>query len=443
MGIWVMNLTKEALLASFIVAAFAGNASAENSETGLTLGAFGTVSAVHTNTNKSEAQFTSSPYLQHAGASNSGWDGTVDTKIGAQATYRLNSTFSGTVQIISKKGPDNTFFPTTEWAYLKIEPTNKLAIRIGRIRVPVFLISDSLDVGYSQHWLRPPVEVYGPVPISRTTGIDLVYKMNVGDAMFTVQPVIGQSTFKIKGSPTTGGKAENAKALNATLEFENFTFRAGYLDGKLTLPTETDGDNEVAAAIDSLNAGFAPFLTPAQQAAYTQLANSARARKVKVSFTGVGAIYDNGSLLVQSEYTRRKGTEGFPDATAWYVSSGYRFGKWMPYATYAKLRTTSSMYYTDSLNTIISNTPVPMVGSPGVSDLMTALRQSDFSDQHTISLGVRYDVMKHVDIKAQFDHVTTGGPAGSNKGLFANTSSGFRAEKNNVNVLSIAVDFAF
>jgi len=431
-------------LAGFVYLGNSGIVFAQFEESSFKLSAFGTLGAVHTNTDKSEAQFTSSTNLQHAGASNSGWEGTVDSKIGAQAVYRLNPNWSATLQVLSKKGPDNTFFPKTEWAYLKYEPTRNLAFKVGRIRLPTFMLSDSLDVGYSQHWVRPPVEVYAQLPFGTADGIDMVYRMNLGDTVLTLQPLYGNLSAKVVTPPVQEGKDKDVLGLNATLEVGNLTLRAGSFKGRLIFPVEENGENPIAAAVDSLSTGFAPFLTPAQRTAYSELANQLRARSVNSYFSGVGAIYDNGSLLVQSEYTvRNGGTDAVKSSNAWYLTTGYHLGKWMPYATYADLRVTTPTSYTDPLNTIISNTPVPLVGSPGVSDLVTALRQSGYSNQHTFSLGVRYDVIKNIALKAQFDHITTSGPSGATRGLFINTSPGFNAGSNSVNVFSIAADFVF
>ncbi|MBE0621278.1 MAG: porin [Burkholderiales bacterium] len=403
---------------------------AQEQESRFKLSGFGTLGLVQTNTD--QAQFVTSPSIQVDGARKGNGvlrNGSIDSKLGLQGTYQVTPQLTATLQFLSKQGPDDDFSPRTEWAYLKYEAANNLSIHAGRIRIPAFMISDSLDVGYSQPWLRPPGEVYAQVPISTINGVDAVYRTRIGNAFVTVQPMIGNGDFKFAAAPQpTVGKYENVFALNATAEFGALTLRAGHLQGKVTVPKSTDGDNPAVQALNAFDA-IAPGF------GYGELADSMRLKNVTATFTGIGASYDDGSLIAQSEYTiRHADSYAINNSTGWYVMGGYRFGKWTPYAMYSKLTNDDPRSYVDSNGTAVS---------PMVSALVSAVYQSAFTDQHTVAVGVRYDLMKNVDIKAQFQRTTTGGPAGNVQGLFVHTTPSFAAAPQDVNVLSIATDFIF
>ena len=45
-------------------------------------------------------------------------------------------------------------------------------MRVGRVGLPVFMISDYRNVGYANTMLRPPAEMYSQVPINSIDGVD-------------------------------------------------------------------------------------------------------------------------------------------------------------------------------------------------------------------------------------------------------------------------------
>jgi hypothetical protein len=66
--------------------------------------------------------------------------------------------------------------------------------------------------------------------------------------------------------------------------------------------------------------------------------------------------------------------------------------------------------------------------------------------QHSISLGVRYDFMPNMALKAQWDHVKTDcrdSQPSTCGGLFANMSSGFSYEPQDADVISLSIDFIY
>jgi len=414
-----------------ILAAIAGSTSiahAQEATSGFRFSGFGTLAAVKTDTD--EARFGSSPNGQLGGAHESGIDGSVDTKFGVQGSYLFNEKFSTTVQLLSQKGAYNDYVPRVEWAYVKYEPSNALSFRAGRIRLPAFLISDSKDIGYSQTWVRPPREVYSQFVLSYLYGADMIYRTKVGSFDLTLQPFVGTDhNYKI---PTATGPlgldVRNVYALSATAESGPWTFRIGSVSSSISLAHDK-GDN---AATDALNL----FNTMVPGLGYGDLANKIRLHNSSVTFSGVSGIYDDGKWLAQSEYTiRRSDSLAVNDSTGWYVMGAYRIAKWTPYVTYASVKNNNPGSYVDHNN-------LPVI-SATVSAIMSGVYQSSYTDQHTWALGTRYDLMKNVALKGQFDHVTTGGANGNVRGLFVETTPAFRAGPHNVNVVSLLVDFVF
>ena len=57
------------------------------------------------------------------------------------------------------------------WAYLNYKFNEQVSIKAGRILVPVYLLSQYVDVAYAYPWIKPPQEIYGGVPFPSSNGV--------------------------------------------------------------------------------------------------------------------------------------------------------------------------------------------------------------------------------------------------------------------------------
>src|SRR5690606_29013292 len=111
--------------------------------------------------------------------------------------------------------------------------------------------------------------------------------------------------------------------------------------------------------------------------------------------------YDNGKLVVTSEYVKRKTKPATADSSAWYVGAGYRFGEVMPYVMISKFT--------------LKDTPESTKGA---------------------AVGARYDFAKNVALKAEFARYNQSGY------IFLDAVAPAAPDKK-VNVISVALDFVF
>ena len=108
-----------------------------------------------------------------------------DTKLAVQARYSATPTLKATTQVMLKSTPSGEYKPVVEWAFAKWTPAPTLSFRIGRIGTPLFLVSDSREVGYTNLQVRPPIDVYGQVPVTHMEGADVSYQFEVADVAMT------------------------------------------------------------------------------------------------------------------------------------------------------------------------------------------------------------------------------------------------------------------
>ena len=361
---------------------------------------FGTAGFVITDTDKAEFVRGSQP----VGADSSG-DVGVDSIAGVQATVHLTDAISGTTQVLLRRLYNDGFELDAPLAFIKAQVNKDFAVRVGRLPLPVFLVSDFRQVGFANTWIRPPVEVYGQVPIDSVDGLDMLYSGTSGPVSFNAQAFYGKTDVALSAADVS---VKDFWGVNGSATVGPLTLRVGRTESKLTL-TSPQGD---------------ALLAGVRQAGFTALADDLSTVDKKSSFTAFGAVLDWHNVIVQAEDTKTKLVGYLADSTAWYVLGGYRVDKFTPYAMYAK-RTTDSA---------TSSNVIPQVGpliplALGVNALLAG------SEQNTTSLGLRWDAASSVAVKFQYDHVD---PTG--KGLFANVKTGFDGP---VNVFGIAVDVVF
>jgi len=152
-----------------------------------------------------------------------------DSKFGLQVNAEVAENMQAVAQILARGSKDN-YAMDIAWAYLDYRVASNLNLRGGKVKEPVFLISDYFEVGYAYPWIRPPQEVYRNNPINTINGLQMLYAANLGGVNFLLQPYVGSNTDDVPG---TGGQAQflAEKFYGAAMQLSNpsFTFQVSYL----------------------------------------------------------------------------------------------------------------------------------------------------------------------------------------------------------------------
>ncbi|MEN9657322.1 MAG: hypothetical protein RL571_787 [Pseudomonadota bacterium] len=345
----------------------------------------------------------------------------VDSRLGLQFDLKVNETVSATAQVISLRRYNNTFTPDINWAFVKYSPNESVQARVGRLGFDVYMQADSQHVGYSYLRVRPPVDYYGGLPISFIDGADLVIRHPLGEGIATAKVFIGEAKEKLP----IGGDVDNLNLAGSLVwgayldyQWQNWQFRGGY--AQLTLENEAQGFDAPLAAlrstqINAINPSLAAF------------ADVAMIKGKQIDFLSAGLIYDNGPLQIQLMFRRLlASTITYPNNDAGYIIFGYRIGKFTPFMAYSEIVTSG----------INKNAGLPDV--PIFSELNTFIKnvQSVYiDDQHTYSMGVRYDIMRNMDLKFQIDKVRS-----RDSFQWANKQPGWDG---NATIYSLALDYIF
>ncbi len=335
-----------------------------------------------------------------SGQTNDSWRGDQLSKFGAQLTYGVTDTVGLTLQTTAKAYGDE-WKANLEWAYLSWQSTDNLMMRVGRLRTPVYMYSESIDVGFSYPWLRLPDEVYSQVQLSNYEGADIVYNLPLSFATLSFQLAggIAKNRDYYIYDEEFDIDYDNVFGSSVSLATNDFgTFRVGYV--------EADIDTDISGSFTDIfgNPGTASLLA---------------LDKDKGKFTSIGYQYDNGTWLTANEWTSRViENDGSNSTDSFYLMGGRRFGDFLAHVTYAQL-------------------------------------DEDEGRQSSWTLGLNYNILPTVVLKGEYKRVdTTGGYDGvfvrNAQELYDNTVydrtnglAGVPARNYDGDIISAGVDFVF
>ncbi|MBK1689456.1 hypothetical protein [Rubrivivax gelatinosus] len=106
-----------------------------------------------------------------------------DSVLGLQVDARLSAQWSATLQLKVAESieQDRRWDPTPTWAFVGWRPSDDWLLRVGRMRLPLYLYSEILDVGATQDMARLPTEMYSIAPSNEFDGLTATRTWNLGD----------------------------------------------------------------------------------------------------------------------------------------------------------------------------------------------------------------------------------------------------------------------
>jgi len=404
------------LFALGLTLAGAAHAQSQATPPALSVSGFGTVGVAHSS--ETHADFTSS-VLKNSGAGGTRrWSADVDSRLGLQLDLAVNKRWSAVLQLVSEQGLDNTYRPRVEWANVKYQATPELALRLGRIALPMFLTAEYRKVGYVYPWVRPPVEGYGALPFTSGDGIDANLRWNLGRVRNGAQVFYGHADEKLAyGMHAYGRKVlglANASDLGA------LSVRASLIATEASTPLA----GELFEAFDA----FGP--------AGAALTRAYAIDHKRISVASIGASYDPGDWFLMGEASRTHSRSLLGATRSFYASAGWRHGVLTPYLTWSRVRAAGA---TSDPGLPLAGLPPALAGqaaalNAGLNGLLATIPQ-----QTSASAGLRWDLATNTALKLQYDRVS---PESGSRGTLINLTPGFESGRT-AHVVSVAVDFVY
>ncbi|MDT3671959.1 MAG: hypothetical protein ROZ37_16695 [Aromatoleum sp.] len=297
-------------------------------------------------------------------------DFSPDSLLGLQASLRLSAYNDITVQMLMREDGEESYDPRITLAFFRQTLAPGLSLRLGRLRVPFFMLSDSLHINYANPWVRPPVEVYSLNPFNDLDGVDLVYHTRLGALDTELHPYFGRGRVPF---PMGRARLKATWGLNVALSRGDFSLHLGHGDGRFSM---VRGDPETHSLVAALS-----------RAGLSGVAADLSGTDGSTRFDSVGLQWDDGTWQVVSEYARRRANRYATSSSGWYVSVGRRFGPLTPYAVIARQRLDEQM----------AEAAVPAGLQHAWDEFLTSRNNA----QRSFTVGTRWDVTSFAAVKAE------------------------------------------
>lgn len=261
-----------------------------------------------------------------------------ESRLGVQSRVVFDDKSSVTAQFTSRGSLD--WETKLEWFYFTYDVTSDFKVQAGRMRLPAYLYSDYMDVGFAYNFIRVPGDAYS-IDAVNYNGINVTYQTQLGSVDSTLQIYGGseETNPNILMSYIRGFEQSreytNLYGAVWSLNYGSATLRSTYLTSHIA---ETAKD-------------------PAKVPVYVDPPH-----EFDVSFYDVALLLDLRPVNIVLEYNE------YEYYTSWLASVSYSKGKWTTYIN-------SSEFKLDEA----------------------------WESHTTVGVGVRYDINSSVAFKAQID----------------------------------------
>lgn len=303
--------------------------------------------------------------------------------LGLQVTGKVSERITATAQLLARS--ENDYQVDAEWAYLTWQASDNGKVRAGRLRTPLYMYSDFLDVGYSYPWISAPNEVYY-LPFNSVDGIDYYLTAALGSFDTSFQAYFGSfdSDFSFEDGTQGNASLRNQMGVAVTFGKDWWNFRAAYHQSDLTVDVFSPTLDGFVAQLEA-NPSFA-YLAPRITIDDDQ-----------GTFAQIGLNIDTGMFVAAAEHVEFEVKETMLAKNVRdYVMVGLRFGDFLFHVTGSKAD--------DEIAALSAGVPASAQTAQliGTLDAIAAARNVE---RDVISFGTRWDVASGTALKLQLDDV--------------------------------------
>ncbi|MCX6126084.1 MAG: hypothetical protein NTV34_15230 [Proteobacteria bacterium] len=141
-----------------------------------------------------------------------------------------------------------------DWAFLTYQPNDHMALRMGRQKTPVWMISDIVDVRKDQLWSNPPVEVYALFPVKVHDGLGATFSTKISGVGLALEPFFGTASLKREYPQESGPSSPRIFGSSLTADFDWVKARVAYTKSHWNVGPGAALWNE--RKLDFISAGF-------------------------------------------------------------------------------------------------------------------------------------------------------------------------------------------
>ncbi len=355
----------------------------------LHLHGFGTLGASHSDSE----QYGWRPTMDLEGSYDGQWEVANNSILGVQLDGVVSPRLKGSLQLVARQRQHQGLDDVVEWAYLGYGLSDSLDLRVGRMGLGNYLLSDYRNVRFAQLWTHPPTEYYGQLPHHHSDGIDITWSHHDGDGLWRWRTGAGVSDLSFyvgdsfSGSEGKVDSVDLAPGYLTALSYETQSWRA-----QISLTAARLDDNfrsgkplrETYAYLESL--GFEGA---------GEYATQFETKGEWAYYAAAGVAYDNGRWLLQAEINQIDSpAELINSSTNGYLSLGRRLSSVTVYGVYG---------YAHSVGDAPQAPQFPIPGAEQLAAISDLISRTTRANQQTLALGLRWDLHPQLALKGQWD----------------------------------------
>ncbi|MCK5829787.1 MAG: hypothetical protein KAH20_05750 [Methylococcales bacterium] len=362
---------------------------------------------------------------------------TTDSRLGLQLDVDINDSFHFTTQFVVRDHAGDFFEQNLDWAFLKWNPlvVEDYEIRVGRLGVDAFLLSDYRNVGYAYPWIRPPHEFYANIPLTHFDGADIKKSFYLENGELTLKLGGGYTFTKLSEYFQDFDLEGPVLVANIIYTTGEWRFRAGYGHIWQSKNLESSLFSRIRGVLTNPATNF---LIPN----LNQFLPLTNINDTHLQFMSLGTAYDDGTWLVHAEasYLDEEGQQIInADVASAYLSIGRRFSDVTLYSRYGIAHSFEKKTKALDINPLLVGTP----NEPAIREINQQIIDGfngQAIKQQSLSIGLRWDFYQKMAFKAEWTHYWLG-----KNGKF---SSLWQHDPNentphHVNLVSFGIDFIF
>ena len=244
----------------------------------------------------------------------------ADSILGLQLDARFTDALGGAIQLVGKDRLEDSLENSVEWAYLRYQIDPQWQVRVGRIGLDIYLLSEYRSLGFSYLWTRPPMEFYTTVPYDSFDGLDITWTRPLGSGQLRAKVHAGETANDfLVASEVVELKLGPIYGASLVWETDTWQWRVTAATNEIDEPTGYfPATDELAEQLLTL----APFWPQAEE-----LAASLEVDNKHFYYYSAGFAYNSEFWQVQAEVGRvDSGVGAYPTIDNGYLSVGRKLG---------------------------------------------------------------------------------------------------------------------
>jgi hypothetical protein len=360
----------------------------------------------------------------------------LDSRLGFQIKGQITDHWDVVGQLVAREQFANSFEDYVDIGFARYSTQNQWTFSFGRQAFDLFFLSDHQSTGYSYDWVRPPTEYYGSIPYSSFDGFkitkqwgdfdnDWQWKLSVGNIEAEFDNDVAVNSTEVdttKANPVYGTELTwqtgqwHVRASYALFKFEKALAYDGHLDAQV---------NDISSFWPDFGRIIGDFTV-----------------KYDLSMISLGVLWQQNGWKVQSELSHISTNFIGDNGDRAYFHVAKRFKNWQPFVTLGYAHDNQQLRYAPPPY-------IPPSDNENLNDLVKELNEfyvevvdvakSMRHNQHSISLGVRWDVAAQKALKLQCDKFYFKAGSGS---IYGRTDFKYRNDESR-SWCSVAFDWVF